>query len=232
MAGQQTKPLTRPLLDEMIRDPRYGNSKHPGHADWVKLVTKGFNILYSEKAASGTPGAGRRKSDNLLLFGGSASAAPPARSWDQPVPLSMASGGTGASPTLDSATAADGSDPPSGAGGAVHVRAYVRYVNGQPVDVSEYDRSVAPGGEAFPGPEASQQGTSPEDPAPGGDSSNPLGPYADVASSADCEYQRALDEMRCRTFPNATLSAQCWANAMERYAACGRGRPLPPLFPR
>lgn len=45
------------------------------------------------------------------------------------------------------------------------------------------------------------------------------------ASEAECDAQFKQDKIIC----NLVKSPLCWAQAMERYAACLSGRPLPPL---
>jgi hypothetical protein len=44
-------------------------------------------------------------------------------------------------------------------------------------------------------------------------------------SEAECEAQYAQDTFICRS----VRTPVCWQQAMERYAACLSGRPLPPL---
>ena len=44
-------------------------------------------------------------------------------------------------------------------------------------------------------------------------------------SEAECNAQLAADGIIC----NALHSRACWAQAMERYSACLRGREIPPL---
>jgi len=47
-------------------------------------------------------------------------------------------------------------------------------------------------------------------------------------SAAYCWNQMRIDMLYCSTRP-APIGAACRAQAMERYAACLRGQPLPPL---
>jgi hypothetical protein len=49
-----------------------------------------------------------------------------------------------------------------------------------------------------------------------------------------CEEQALADEEVCRSLPNQTnfqreIRNRCWASVQERYGACTRNRPLPPL---
>lgn len=44
-------------------------------------------------------------------------------------------------------------------------------------------------------------------------------------NQAECDEQLRLDEFICRS----VRTPLCWAQAMERYAACLAGRPIPPL---
>jgi len=44
-------------------------------------------------------------------------------------------------------------------------------------------------------------------------------------NQAECDEQRKKDEFICRS----VRTPLCWAQAMERYAACLAGRPIPPL---
>ncbi len=48
-------------------------------------------------------------------------------------------------------------------------------------------------------------------------------------SAAWCWNQMHIDMLLCSTLPLATQQAICRHQAMERYAACIVGRPLPPL---
>ena len=48
-------------------------------------------------------------------------------------------------------------------------------------------------------------------------------------TGGDCDEQYAIDGATCRNLRTATKRALCWQSAMERYAACNNGQPLPPL---
>lgn len=103
-------------------------------------------------------------------------------------------------------------------GGLVHVRSYVRTVDGKSVFVSAHTRSDPPGGkqEHFgatiaDGSEAEQS--------------------ISIAyrRSAACDAQLARDQRVCAALSLPGSRQSCWASAMERYAQCGRGAYIPPL---
>jgi hypothetical protein len=48
-------------------------------------------------------------------------------------------------------------------------------------------------------------------------------------SEAFCAAQLAIDNLLCSSVRPASRRAVCRSQAMERFAACLRGRPLPPL---
>ena len=61
------------------------------------------------------------------------------------------------------------------------------------------------------------------------DTGNRQAPFSVAArgggNQAECDEQRRQDEFICRL----VRTPLCWAQAMERYAACIAGRPIPPL---
>jgi hypothetical protein len=60
------------------------------------------------------------------------------------------------------------------------------------------------------------------------------GDHADADRRRQCDMQAEDDEARCRRLPpaNRRARAMCWASVQLRYAACMRGRELPPLQTR
>lgn len=48
-------------------------------------------------------------------------------------------------------------------------------------------------------------------------------------SEAECSLQYNVDMLRCQAEVRAWARAVCRSQAMERYAACRSGRPIPPL---
>jgi hypothetical protein len=46
----------------------------------------------------------------------------------------------------------------------------------------------------------------------------------------DCEQQAQSDEAICRSLPRRDMRERCWASANERFGACVKGKPLPPLI--
>lgn len=105
-----------------------------------------------------------------------------------------------------------------GEGGLVHVRSYVRTVDGKSVSVSAHTRSDPPGGEH------DDVGVSL---AEGREAERSIAIAS--ARSAACDAQLVRDQMVCRTLPLPGVRRSCWASAMERYAQCGRGAYIPPL---
>jgi hypothetical protein len=102
-------------------------------------------------------------------------------------------------------------------GGAVHVRAYTRTVNGRPVAVGEHQRADPPGGDA----DTTRIPKDDRRAAPG-----EADPAVVMAARRDrCEAQRIRDEAICRIL----ASRSCWASASERYAQCLRGGYIPRL---
>ncbi|CAK0768615.1 hypothetical protein WCLP8_4270006 [uncultured Gammaproteobacteria bacterium] len=235
------KQLTLKHLDAMIADSRYRNPSHPEHAPWIDLVAKGFKTLFPGPVRRDETG---RPLDSIANDGANENRRP-ARMPDTMFRLIKGEAAPITSEkTLSAMRENSGveSTHSLNQSGMVHVRAYTRVQDGTQVEVSEYDRtasaqSAANQDNATQTPDdkrsqASVPDNGKTDTPPGGDGQNPLGPNADVASAADCEYQFAIDNARCRTLPNNILRQQCWANAMQRYAACLHGGFLPPLFPR
>jgi hypothetical protein len=105
-----------------------------------------------------------------------------------------------------------------GEGGVVHVRSYVRTVDGKPVSVSAHTRGDPPGGEHDDVGAAMAEGRAPE-----------RSIAVASARSAACDAQFARDQIVCRTLALPGVRRSCWASAMERYAQCGRGAYIPPL---
>jgi hypothetical protein len=48
-------------------------------------------------------------------------------------------------------------------------------------------------------------------------------------SESECELRYKVDMLRCQAETRAPARAVCRSQAMERYAACRSGRPIPPL---
>jgi hypothetical protein len=46
----------------------------------------------------------------------------------------------------------------------------------------------------------------------------------------DCDQQAQADEAICRSLPRRDVRERCWASANERFGACLKGKPLPPLI--
>jgi hypothetical protein len=99
----------------------------------------------------------------------------------------------------------------------VHMRSYVRTVDGKSVSVSAYTRSDPPGGEdedvgvSMVGGSQAERSIS-----------------IVSAKSAACDAQLVRDQTVCRTLALPGVRRSCWASAMERYAQCGRGAYIPP----
>src|SRR5262245_53369364 len=106
----------------------------------------------------------------------------------------------------------------AGEGGVVHVRSYVRTVDGKPVSVSAHTRGDPPGGEHDDAGAAMAEGRAAE-----------RSIAIASARSAACDAQFARDQIVCRTLASPGVRRSCWASAMERYAQCGRGAYIPPL---
>ena len=68
MTAQTVTPLTLSVLDSMIKDPRYRNLSHPDHSEWIKLVTKGFHLLFPETNSGQDASVRGNESSSLSLF--------------------------------------------------------------------------------------------------------------------------------------------------------------------
>jgi hypothetical protein len=103
-------------------------------------------------------------------------------------------------------------------GGLVHVRSYVRTVDGKSVSVSAHTRSDPPGGERADASISRAEGRAVE-----------RSIAIASARSAACDAQFVSDQRVCRTLALPGVRRSCWASAMERYAQCGRGGYIPLL---
>lgn len=103
-------------------------------------------------------------------------------------------------------------------GGLVHVRSYVRTVDGKSVPVSAYTRSDPPGGERENAGISIAEGSEAE-----------RSIAIAYRRSAACDAQFERDQRVCDGLRLVGSRRSCWASAMERYAQCGRGAYIPPL---
>lgn len=107
---------------------------------------------------------------------------------------------------------------PGNDGSLVHVRSYVRTVDGESVTVSAHTRGDPPGG---------------EDQNIVVSIANSSEAERSIAiayrRSAACDAQLVRDQQICRGLASPGIRQSCWASANERYAQCGRGAYIPPL---
>lgn len=90
------------------------------------------------------------------------------------------------------------------------------------------DALVRPGG---PTEKAMNEALEAAPNAPANDDRPPANDNGPDVALMDCDHQRFLDEMKCRSLLNPVARAQCFSSSMLRYSNCrAKGYPYPELF--
>ncbi|MEK9968894.1 MAG: peptidoglycan-binding domain-containing protein [Ferrovibrio sp.] len=91
------------------------------------------------------------------------------------------------------------------------------------------DALLRPGGPTEQAMNASLE-DAPQNP-PANDDQPPANENNPDVALMDCDHQRFLDEMKCKSLLNPVARAQCFSSSMVRYSNCrAKGYPYPELF--